>query len=146
MNNKNHAERIYHEWDRTWANHDLEAFLALYAEDAIVESPVIQHVMGGESGICKGKEALRHVVPTIRARTPTHIRGFYRTGYFSNDHQVIWEYPRLTPHGEQMDFVEVLDLNEEGLICYHRIYWGWRGVKILQDDEYHHTEKSNVPR
>lgn len=138
---KDHAERIYHEWDKYWANNDLEKFLALYAEDAVVESPVIRHLLGG-TGVCSGKEAIRKVIHAVAAQRPK-IRGYYRTGYFTNEHQVIWEYPRLTPTGEQMDFVEIMDLNSEGLIQYHRVYWGWRGVKILQDDEYHHTSEES---
>ncbi|MCW2558410.1 MAG: hypothetical protein JWP55_2374 [Mycobacterium sp.] len=38
--------------------------------------------------------------------------------------------------GEQMDFVEVMEI-EDGLIRAHRVYWGWRGVPILANDEYH---------
>ena len=49
----------------------------------------------------------------------------------------MWEYPRATPDGEQMDFVEVMELNEEGLIQNHRVYWGWYGVGVLSRDAYH---------
>ena len=49
----------------------------------------------------------------------------------------MWEYPRSTPQGDQMDFVEVMELNDEGLIQYHRVYWGWYGFGVLQRDEYH---------
>ena len=44
--------------------------------------------------------------------------------------------PRETPSGEQMDFVEVMEL-EDGLIHAHRVYWGWRGVDVLINDQYH---------
>lgn len=36
-----------------------------------------------------------------------------------------------------MDFVEAMDLNDEGRIQRHCVYWGWRGVQVLQRDEYH---------
>ena len=38
--------------------------------------------------------------------------------------------------GEQMDFVEVMEL-ADGLIHRHRVYWGWFGVKLLEQDRYH---------
>jgi hypothetical protein len=46
------------------------------------------------------------------------------------------EYPRQTPDGQQMDFVEVMEI-DEGLIRSHRVYWGRRGVEILTKDQYH---------
>jgi len=42
----------------------------------------------------------------------------------------MWEYPRATPDGDQMDFAEVMEL-EAGLIRRHRVYWGWYGVRTL---------------
>jgi hypothetical protein len=30
--------------------------------------------------------------------------------------------------GEQMDLVEVMELNDEGLIQHHKVYWGWFGL------------------
>jgi hypothetical protein len=31
--------------------------------------------------------------------------------------------------------VEVMDV-KDGLIQHHRVYWGWRSVKVLEDDAY----------
>jgi hypothetical protein len=42
----------------------------------------------------------------------------------------------MAPTGEQMDFVEIMEL-QDGLIHYHRVYWGWHGVDILKDDAYY---------
>jgi len=30
--------------------------------------------------------------------------------------KMMFEYPRATPEGEQMDFVEVIEFNDDGLI------------------------------
>jgi hypothetical protein len=65
------------------------------------------------------------------------LRQRYRTGYFTDGRKLMWEYPRETPEGDQMDFVEVMELNDEGLIQHHRVYWGWRGFDVLERDEYH---------
>ena len=48
----------------------------------------------------------------------------------------MWEYPRQKPDGEQMDFVEVMEL-ADGLIQRHCVYWGWFGVKLIEQDRYH---------
>jgi hypothetical protein len=47
----------------------------------------------------------------------------------------MWEYPRLTDKGEQIDLVEVMEL-KDGLIQHHRVYWGWLGAKFLQEGQH----------
>ena len=42
---------------------------------------------------------------------------------------------RSRPGGEQMDFVEVMEI-EDGLIRRHCVYWGWYGVRLLEDDRH----------
>jgi len=57
------------------------------------------------------------------------LASLYRTGaYMFDGKMLIWEYPRQTPDGDQLDLVEVIELDGP-LIAYHRIYWGWRGVE-----------------
>ncbi|EGR7295558.1 hypothetical protein I7969_004257 [Salmonella enterica] len=56
---------------------------------------------------------------------------WYRTGtLFVNGHQLVWEYPRNAPQGEQTDLIEMMEI-KNGLIAYHRVYWGWYGVRLL---------------
>jgi hypothetical protein len=68
-------------------------------------------------------------------RTPAN-RGHYRSGFFTDGRTLIWEYPRETPDGDQMDFVESMEI-ADGLIRRHRVYWGWYGVKVIEEDRYH---------
>jgi hypothetical protein len=76
------------------------------------------------------------VLERVAARKPP-LRTYYRAGYLTDgDHTLIFEYPRDTPEGEQMDFVEVMEL-ANGLIQRHCVYWGWRGIKVIHDDAYH---------
>lgn len=51
--------------------------------------------------------------------------------------KMMFEDSRSAPKGEQMDFVEVMELNGDKLIQYHKVYWGWRGFAVLKRDEYH---------
>jgi ketosteroid isomerase-like protein len=129
-------ERIYQEWDAALSGGDVEELLALYAADAVLESPLVSYLMNQEVGICRGHDELRPLFEMLRQRKPP-VRQHYRTGYFTNGKKLIWEYPRVTPKGEQMDFVEVMEINNDGLIQHHSVYWGWFGMRVLQRNEYH---------
>lgn len=127
-------EAVTHAWEDALAKHDVEALLACYAADATLESPVAAHILGGR-GVCHGHRELRPFLTEVVSRTPNE-RQYHRAGFFTDGHRATWEYPRITPDGEQMDFVEVMEI-ENGLIQAHRVYWGWRGVEILAKDEYY---------
>jgi ketosteroid isomerase-like protein len=125
------AERIYRTWDDALSRKDLDASLALYAEDATLESPLIRHLQQSNRGVLEGKAALRSFIEMV-FRTQPPQRKCYRQGFFTDGTRLIWEYPRVTPDGEQFDLVEVMEL-KDGLIQHHRVYWGWFGLKQLQE-------------
>ncbi|MEM1244119.1 MAG: nuclear transport factor 2 family protein [Pseudomonadota bacterium] len=128
-------ERIYHQWNDALASKDIAALLKLYADDAVLESPLVAHLLQRESGILQGKADLSEIL-NILFRCQPAKRQFYRDCYFTDGKRLVWEYPRLTPNGEQMDFVEVMEI-ENNLIQKHRVYWGWYGVGVLKRDEHH---------
>jgi SnoaL-like protein len=129
------AERIYHKWDDALGAKDVEAAIALYTPDCTLESPLVRHLLRSEEGIVEGREKLREFIGVVFERTPA-VRGRYRQGFFTDGRKLMWEYPRQKPDGEQMDFVEVMEIRD-GLIHRHCVYWGWYGVKLLQEDRYH---------
>lgn len=88
-----------------------------------------------ERGILRGQAELRAFFEKLAQRKPA-ARGRYRTGYFTDGRTLIWEYPRQAPGAEQMDFVEVMEIGDDGLIAHQRVYWGWFGVGVLQKDAY----------
>jgi ketosteroid isomerase-like protein len=59
-------ERIYRLWDEALGKRDLEASLALYAEDASIESPLVQHLLKTREGVVQGKSALRKFIACSR--------------------------------------------------------------------------------
>ncbi len=67
-------------------------------------------------------------------RTPK-TRTRHRRGFFTDGIVLMWEYPRRTPNGEQIDLVESMEI-KDGLIQHHRVYWGWFGGKVLEEDRY----------
>jgi hypothetical protein len=125
------ARRIYEEWDKALGNADLEGSMRLYSEDATLESALVRHLTGAASGAIEGREALRRFVEQVYAH-PLPARTRYRTGLLTDGKTLMWEYPRVTPSGQQVDLVEVMEL-EDGLIRRHRVYWGWFGIKTLQE-------------
>lgn len=129
-------ERMYFAWDDALACNDAAAPLAVYAPDAVFESPLVPHLLGTASGVLRGHGELRPLFDKLAERKPP-VRRHHRTGYLTDGKRLIWEYPRQAPDGEQMDFVEAMELNRDGLIQRHCVYWGWYGVGVLQRDEYH---------
>ncbi len=128
-------ERVYRDWDAALHAKDVDAAMALYAEGVQLESPLVRHLTGSETGIVRGGDNLRDFIRIVFDRTPAS-RGHYRSGFFTDGRKLIWEYPRETPHGDQMDFVESMEI-EEGLIRRHCVYWGWYGVKVIEQNRYH---------
>ena len=129
------AERIYYEWDKALSRNDTKALLELYAPDGVIESPLIPHLLGRKEGVCRGREDIRLLFEALAGRKP-HVRQYYRTGYLTDGKRLIWEYPRAASNGDQMDFVEAMELNDDGLIQRHCVYWGWFGFGVMQRDEY----------
>jgi len=103
------AERIYHEWDSALGAKDIEAAVALYAPDCRLESPLVRHLLKSEQGVVVGREKLRDFLKIVFDRTPP-VRERYREGFFTDGRKLMWEYPREKPNGEQMEFVEVMEL------------------------------------
>jgi hypothetical protein len=127
--NQQDAERIYRLWDDALGKKDLEASLSLYAQDASIESPLVQHLMKTKQGIVQGKDNLRRFITLVFQTNPPQRKRF-KTGFFTDGRVVTWEYPRATPEGDQMELVEVMEI-ENGLIQRHRVYWGWYALNVL---------------
>jgi ketosteroid isomerase-like protein len=124
------VERIYKLWDDALGKKDIEAALALYTEDASIESPLVAHLLDIKEGVVRGKAAMRQFIALV-FRTQPPQRKRFRTGFFTDGRTVIWEYPRATPERDQMDLAEVMEI-QDGLIRRHRVYWGWYALNVLK--------------
>ena len=124
-------EHIFTAWDEALGAKDVDAALALYQpDDATLESPLVCHLLGTEDGIVRGREDLRRFVSQVFEQQPAKRRR-YRAGFLADGARLVWEYPRQTPEGDQMDIVEVMEIRD-GLIAHHRVYWGWVSVGMLK--------------
>lgn len=126
------SRHIYERWHATVMARNLDGLMDLYAEDAILESPLILVTLtGAPSGILRGRSEIRPLFAAGLRAARNGLGRWYRTGtFFSNGRQLTWEYPRATPQGDQVDLVEVMDI-ASGRIAHHRVYWGWVGFRAL---------------
>jgi steroid Delta-isomerase len=127
------VRRVYEEWHAGVNAHDIPRVIALYAENATLESPAILAIYPHiEAGILKGRTEIETFFNKTLGALSKEFRELYRNDhYLATDDLLTWEYPRETPAGEQVDLVESMDIGEDGLIVHHRVYWGWRGFKAL---------------
>jgi steroid Delta-isomerase len=122
---------VYERWHETIVARDLDGLMALYAEDAVLETPLILATFDQPQGILIGKKAIRPFFEAGLRKLGNELNRWHRTGlFFSNGRQLTWEYPRDTPQGDQVDLVEVMDI-ANGQIAHHRVYWGWVGFRTL---------------
>jgi ketosteroid isomerase-like protein len=126
-------EHVFRAWDEALGAKDLDAAMALYHEDATLESPLVRRLLGTEQGIVQGRGNLREFVAKVFANEPPERRRF-RGGFLSDGARVTWEYPRASDAGQQMDIVEVMEVRD-GLIRHHRVYWGWYSVRLYEELE-----------
>ncbi len=123
---------VYEGWHAALMARDLDAMVALYAEHAVFESPtVLVMFKDRDDGILRGRAEIATLFTNNFRALAAAFRELYRSGVFlANGKLLMWEYPRVTPGGDQVDLVESMDI-ENGLIVHHRVYWGWKGVKAL---------------
>jgi ketosteroid isomerase-like protein len=132
-NTEAEIRHVYEQWHQTVVARDLDGLMALYADDAVLETPLVLATLRDRTtGVLKGKADIGAFFAAGLRKLPGELGRWYRTGtFFSNGRQLSWEYPRDTPQGDQIDLVEVMDI-ANGRIAHHRVYWGWTGFQSLQ--------------
>ena len=124
-------ERIHQQWHDFARGRDPEGLLSLYAGNAVLESPLVPAILDRDSGILQGHDELRRFLRQGTDKRPNALVRWHRPPeYYTNGRTLMWEYPRQTPDGDQIDILEVMDLGG-GQIQQHRIYWGWYGLRHL---------------
>lgn len=124
--------RIYEQWHEHARGRNCAALIQLYAEDATLESPLVPVILNQERGVLVGRAEILRFLEEGTRRRPNELVRWYRDGsYLTRGDTLMWEYPRQTPDGEQIDILEVMQLKDD-LIWRHRIYWGWLGTELLR--------------
>ncbi len=132
----NPVERIYHQWHEFASSRNVDALIDLYDDHAILESPLVPIIMGCcSSGVLTGRDEILAFLIEGTKRRPNEFVKWYRTGtYHVNNNILIWEYPRETPTGDQVDILELMEIKHDKILK-HRIYWGWFGVNLLLNNQ-----------
>ena len=131
-NGESDCNRIYEQWHEFTKAREADKLIELYADDAIVETPLVTAILDDKTeGVLRGRAEIKRFFDEGLRRRPDDLLRWYRTGlFFTNGKVLTWEYPRETPAGNQIDLVEVMDV-EDGKIKRHRVYWGWFGFQLL---------------
>jgi len=108
-------------WMRAFNAHDVEALVALYADDATHTSPKIRALHPGTGGKLVGKAALAAWWRDANARLP-NLR-YEETAITANESRVVVEYLRHAPNEAVMPVAEVFDV-AGGKIVASRVYHG----------------------
>lgn len=110
---------IANKWIEAFNNHEIDAILSLYAEDAIHYSPKLKALQPHTNGLIKGKPALKAWWTDAFDRLPNlHYQLLQLT---CDDNRVFMEYTRQTPGEEDMQVGELFTINDN-LIVSSRVY------------------------
>lgn len=108
-------------WLSAFNAHDVDALVALYAEDATHTSPKIRALYPETGGKLIGKESLARWWRDANARLP-QLR-YEETAITADDSRVILEYVRHAPNEAPMLVAEAFDVRD-GKIVRSRVYHG----------------------
>lgn len=110
-------------FDSAWSRNDIEAAVALFAENATLESPLVQRVLHRPPGVLHGRNEIREMVRSLMSggtpwggHEPPLVRG--------NLLAIEFKAPSLDTDHFSVDIIELKD----GKIQSLRAYVGWRAL------------------
>ncbi len=112
---------IAHKWFDAFNNHNLEALLSLYDDNAKHYSPKLKISQPESNGLIKGKKALSFWWQDAFTRLPSLKYELLKLTV--DEEQVFMEYIRHAAHEEDLRVGEVLEIKNE-LIVFSRVYHG----------------------
>ncbi len=120
-------EQVISDVEAAFSRNDVEGVVALFAEDATIESYLVVRVFNRKDGVCRGRAEIRELLRALMQRgrpwgghAPPIVRG----------NTAAVEYTSASSDAEKfsVDIVEVKD----GKIQSLRAYAGWRAVTALR--------------
>jgi hypothetical protein len=122
------AEQFMRAFDAAFAQNDVEGAVALFAEDATLETPLIQRLLHRREGMLNGRDEIREMVRALMSggrgwggHEPPLIRG----------NTIAIEFRR--PSSEDHYSVDIIELRH-GRIQSLRAYLGWRSLTAPADN------------
>jgi ketosteroid isomerase-like protein len=112
---------IAREWLRAFNSKDLDALLALYADDAVHTSPKLRARQPETKGEIRGKAALSAWWSDAFARLPS--MHYEESAITADDERALLEYVRHVDGELPLRVAEVFDV-QRGVIVASRVYHG----------------------
>jgi len=109
-------------WLKAFNQKDLDALLALYADDCRHTSPKIRAMFPATGGQLEGKAALRGWWEDAFKRLPG--LSYEETRVTAGEQSVVLEYVRHAPGEPPMYVAEVFETDATGRIAASRVYHG----------------------
>ena len=105
---------IYERWHEALMQRNLQGMIALYAEHAVMETPAVLAMFPDRvDGVVRGRSEIEQLFARNFRALAAEFRELYRSGlFFANGRLLTWEYPRVTPNGEQVDLFESMDIED----------------------------------
>lgn len=114
-------EDIARAWLEAFNKYDVDALVALYADDATHTSPKIRALHPESGGKLRGRAAMSAWWRDSNARLPG-LR-YELTALTANEDRVFIEYIRHAPNADPMPVAEVFDIRAEKIVA-SRVYHG----------------------
>ncbi len=114
-------DAVAKKWLQAFNEHDLEALLSLYDNEAQHFSPKLKQRQPETNGLIKGKDVMRAWWADAFKRLPNLI--YKECTITANEERVFMEYTRITDGEEDMNVAEVLEI-KNGSIIASRVYHG----------------------
>lgn len=114
-------EKIARAWLQAFNAHDVDALVALYADDGTHTSPKIRALHPDTGGKLRGRGALAAWWQDANRRLPGLL--YELTALTANEDRVFLEYLRHAPGEAPMPVAEVFDVRD-GRIVASRVYHG----------------------
>jgi ketosteroid isomerase-like protein len=116
------VQQTLSEFDAAWARNDLEGIVALFAEDASLESPLVTRLLKRSDGVLHGRDQIREMVRALQEQgTPWGKH----EGPIIQGNRAALEFRSAPSDGEQFYSVDIIEV-KHGKIQSLRAYSGWR--------------------
>lgn len=116
------VERVLHDFDAAWERKDLDGIVAMFAEDASLESPLVPRLLKRSDGVLHGRDEIRQMIRALLERgTPwaKHERPIIQ------GNRAALEFKSAPSDGEQFYSVDIIEVRGEKIRSL-RAYTGWR--------------------
>lgn len=117
------VERIIDEMDAAFSRHDLDGLVALFADDATIESFLVTRIFNRQDGVCHGRAEIRQLLSALlkagvpwTGHEPPIVRGDTAAVEF-----------RSGPADAEKFSVDIIAV-KNGRIQSLRAYAGWRAL------------------